>query len=363
MRRCTANAERVFASDAGPLAGVKVIEIGQYTTAPLVGKHLAALGARVIKIEPPDGEVARSWAPGRDGTSYFFALNNTDKETIALDLKQDRDREYLRRLLADADVLVENLRPGALAKLGFGRQSLGEINPRLIYCSISGFGIESAYPTRPAFDTVIQAMGGLMDLTRSHGMPVKLGASGADILGGQAALLAILAILAEPSRQAGSFVEISMQDVAAWGALYSSGHPEPEGLAVPCADGHIWIESDGLRDAASLAAHAKQLRCGSLTRACAIAALAEAGIRAVPVVRVPELMEDGDFLADVLSVARDASGAFWPVLKMPYRLSRTPARIRAVPGMPEVRHAIDDEGEEHSGRGAIRLSGLAKLDL
>ena len=83
----------------------------------------------------------------------------------------------------------------------------------------------------------------------------------------------------------------------------------------------------------------------------------------MPVVRVPELMEDGDFLADVLSVARDASGAFWPVLKMPYRLSRTPARIRAVPGMPEVRHAIDDEGEEHSGRGAIRLSGLAKLDL
>ena len=363
----TANAERVFPTDAGPLAGVKVIEIGQYTTAPLVGKHLAALGARVIKIEPPDGEVARSWAPGRDGTSYFFALNNTDKETIALDLKQDRDREYLRRLLADADVLVENLRPGALAKLGFGRQSLGEINPGLIYCSISGFGIESAYPTRPAFDTVIQAMGGLMDLTRSHGMPVKLGASGADILGGQAALLAILAILAEPSRQAGSFVEISMQDVAAWGALYSSGHPEPAGLAVPCADGHIWIESDGAddgrHDSASLAAHAKQLRCGSLTRACAIAAFAEAGIRAVPVVRVPELMEDGDFLADVLSVARDASGAFWPVLKMPYRLSRTPARIRAVPGMPEVRHAIDDEGEAHSGRGATRLSGLAKLDL
>ena len=96
--------------------------------------------------------MARSRARGRRGGTArvtFFALNNTDKETIGLDLKEDRDREYLRRLLADADVLVENLRPGALAKLGFGRQSLGEINPGLIYCSISGFGIESAIRRGP----------------------------------------------------------------------------------------------------------------------------------------------------------------------------------------------------------------------
>jgi crotonobetainyl-CoA:carnitine CoA-transferase CaiB-like acyl-CoA transferase len=202
----------VTGDDAGPLAGVKVIEIGQYTTAPLVGKHLAALGAQVVKIEPPDGEVARAWTPGQGGTSYFFALNNTDKQTLALDLKHEKDRAYLRTLLADADVLVENLRPGALAKLGFDRTALAEINPRLIYCSISGFGMESAYPSRPAFDTVIQAMGGLMDLTRSDGVPVKFGASGADILGGQAALLAIVASLASRAGGAGTFIEISMQD-------------------------------------------------------------------------------------------------------------------------------------------------------
>ncbi len=323
-----------LAPHVGPLAGIKVVEIGQYTTAPLVGKHLAALGAKVVKIEPPDGEVTRSWTPGQAGTSYFFALNNTDKQTISLDLKQEADRAYLRTLLADADVLVENLRPGALAKLGFGREALGEINPRLIYCSISGFGIRSAYPARPAFDTVIQAMSGLMDLTRSNGEPVKLGASGADILGGQAALFAIVANFARSSRQAGTFVEISMQDVAAWCALFASGNPEPQGLAVSCVDGHVWVESDMLHDAAALTARAMEVRCGSLTRRYAVAALADAGLRAVPIARMHELIEDGDFIADLLSVARDANGTFWPVLKVPYRLSSTPARIFTVPGAP-----------------------------
>ncbi|MBN3752764.1 CoA transferase [Paraburkholderia sp. Tr-20389] len=333
-RMSTSVDRTAYGQHTGPLAGIKVVEIGQYTTAPLVGKHLAALGAEVVKIEPPDGEVARSWTPGQAGTSYFFVLNNTDKQTIALDLKQEADRAHLSGLLADADVLVENLRPGALAKLGFDRETLGKINPRLIYCSISGFGIASAYPARPAFDTVIQAMGGLMDLTRSAGEPVKLGASGADILGGQAALLAIVSCLADPAREDGTFVEISMQDVAAWCALFASGNREPQGIAVACIDGHVWLESDRHADAAALAVRARDARCSMLTREAAVTALANAGISAVPVARVHELVEDGNFLADMLSVARDGSGAFWPVLKVPYRLSRTPARVRAVPGAP-----------------------------
>lgn len=309
----------------GPLAGVKVIEIGQYTTAPLVGKHLAALGAKVVKIEPPEGEVARSWLPGQGGTSYFFALNNTDKETIALDLKQESDRAHLRTLLADADVLVENLRPGALAKLGFTREALGAINPRLVYCSISGFGIASAYPSRPAFDTVIQAMGGLMDLTRGEGAPVKIGASGADILGGQAALFAIVARLAtrsEEAEEAGTFIEIAMQDVAAWCALFAAGRERPRGQTLACLDGHVWVERD--------VTDAERACCIALTRKDAAARLGGA----TPVARVDELLEDGDFLADVLSTARDVNGAFWPVLKVPYRLSKTPASVRAVPGAP-----------------------------
>ncbi|WP_321799562.1 CoA transferase [Caballeronia sp. J97] len=314
--------------DAAPLAGVRVIEIGQYTTAPLVGKHLAALGAQVVKIEPPDGEVARSWMPGQGGTSYFFALNNTDKETLALDLKHDADRAALRTLLEDADVLVENLRPGALAKLGFTRETLGAINPRLVYCSISGFGIASAYPSRPAFDTVIQAMSGLMDLTKSDGVPVKIGASAADILGGQAALFAIAARLASSTERAGTFVEISMQDVAAWCALFAAGNGASRGQALACLDGHVWAEGD--------ISDAERARCITRPKAAAAREIAQA----MPVMRVDELLEDGDFLADVLSAARDASGVFWPVLKVPYRLTKTPARVRAVPGAPQpVRRA------------------------
>ncbi|KVK74428.1 dehydratase [Burkholderia ubonensis] len=323
-------------ADAGPLAGVNVVEIGQYTTAPLVGKHLAALGATVVKIEPPEGEVARTWRPGQTGMSYFFALNNTDKDTVSLDLKQEAGRMHLRTLLAGADVLIENLRPGALAKLGFGRDTLGEINPSLIYCSISGFGVESAYPERPAFDTVIQAMGGLMDLTRSNGEPVKLGASGADILGGQAALLAIVANLAGGPSRRGTFVEIAMQDVAAWSALFAVGNPGPRGIAVRCADGYVWLEADDRSDTSELAACAKLLGCGTQTRASAVVTLEDVGLRAVPIVPVHELMENGDFLADALCVARDANGTFWPVVKLPYRLSRTPARIRAVPVAPRA---------------------------
>jgi crotonobetainyl-CoA:carnitine CoA-transferase CaiB-like acyl-CoA transferase len=330
----------------GPLAGVKVIEIGQYTTAPLVGKHLAALGARVIKVEPPAGEAARAWLPGQAGLGYFFALNNTDKETIALDLKQDADRIYLRRLIETADVLVENLRPGALSKLGFGRENLCEINPRLIYCSISGFGIDSVYPTRPAFDTVVQAMSGLMDLTRSDDLPVKIGASGADILGGQSALFAIVAALTDRFRKTGTFVEISMQDVAAWCALYAAGNPERKGMAVACLDGHIWLESDDSHDVDSLRACVRLANCASATRTRALAELALIGVRGVPVVRVDELLDDGDFLADVLSVGRDRNGVFWPILKVPYRLTRTPAKVRVVPGSPvavDVRDTAEDE--------------------
>ena len=316
--------------DAGPLAGITVVEIGQYTTAPLVGKHLAALGAQVIKVEPPDGEVARTWKPGQHGTSYFFALNNTDKQTLSLDLKQDADREHLRTLLENADVLVENLRPGALSKLGFDRNAIAGINPRLVYCSISGFGVESAYPTRPAFDTVIQAMGGLMDLTRAAGVPVKVGASSADILGGQAALFAIVAALADTARaRSGKFVEISMQDVAAWCAVFAAGNRVQEGVALACADGYVWVEG-----ADPNALQLMESRCMLATRQRAIADMRVLGVRAVPVVRVDELMEDADFLTDVLTIGRGPDGGFWPVLKVPYRLSRTPARVRVVPGAP-----------------------------
>ncbi|MFM0555644.1 CoA transferase [Paraburkholderia sediminicola] len=353
---CVAGFEtRQGSSPTGALAGIRVIEIGQYTTAPLVGKHLAALGAEVIKVEPLEGEVARNWSPGQDGLSYFFALNNTDKKSISLDLKQASHLRYLEALLATSDVLVENLRPGALAKLGLDRSSLKEINPALIYCSISGFGIESAYPTRPAFDTVIQAMSGLMDLTRNgDGSPVKAGASAADILGGQAALFAIVAELVEPSEGSGRFIETSMQDVAAWSCLFAAGNPVSKGVAIACSDGYVSAEAKNSVEIDVVRSQTPGAQCEAMTRELLIAKLESLGIASVPVVRMDELMDDADFLADILSVGRDNDGAFWPLIKMPYRLSRTPAKVRTVPGRPEP--VMVQTTEKHESTNEISIT-------
>jgi crotonobetainyl-CoA:carnitine CoA-transferase CaiB-like acyl-CoA transferase len=207
----------VRGTGGAPLAGLRVVEIGQYTTAPLAARYLAGFGAEVVRIEPPGGEPARTWTPGQDGRGYFFVLANAGKRAVALDLATAAGKQALARLLDGADVLLENLKPGALARLGFDAARLAALNPRLIYCAISGFGADSAYPERPAFDAVVQAMSGLMDVTRSGGTPYKAGISAADIGGGQFALVAILAALVARDRTGrGHAIDLSMQDGAAW---------------------------------------------------------------------------------------------------------------------------------------------------
>jgi crotonobetainyl-CoA:carnitine CoA-transferase CaiB-like acyl-CoA transferase len=221
-----------------PLAGLRVIEIGQYTTAPLAARHLLAFGAEVVRVEPPGGEPARAWTPGQDGLSYFFVMVNAGKRAVALDLASEAGQAGLAALLRDADVLIENLKPGALARLGFDAQRLAALNPRLIHCAISGFGEETAYPERPAFDAVVQAMSGLMDLTRGEGRggdgtPYKAGISAADLGGGQVALLAVLAALLQRDRSGqGQVIDLSMQDAACW---MTQGAWNPPGRAQPPA--------------------------------------------------------------------------------------------------------------------------------
>jgi crotonobetainyl-CoA:carnitine CoA-transferase CaiB-like acyl-CoA transferase len=322
---------------SAPLAGVKVVELGQYTTAPLAGKHLAALGADVIKIEQPGGETARAWMPAQGETSYFFMLNNTGKRAIELDLKNAAGHAHFEQLIGAADVLIENLRPGALDRLGFARERLAQINPRLVYCSISGFGIDSAYPSRPAFDTVIQAMSGMMDLTRSAGSPVKTGISAADVLGGQAALFGVVAALVRRDDGPGACIEVSMQDVAALCALFSRGNHERAGILVSCADGHLWTEplDPGKRE--TCAALAATFNCADRTRFEAQRALAQRRLRATPIAKVGEVVEDSDFLHDLLSAARDPNGVFWPVLKTPYRFTSAPVVPPTLPGTPATR--------------------------
>src|SRR5262249_18924365 len=141
-----------------PLDGVRIIEIGHYTTAPLSARHLASLGADVIKVEPPAGETVRAWSPVKNGTGYFFTYTTSSKRSLTLDLETEHGLAILRDLIACSDVLLENLKPGALAKRGCSAADIERINPRIVYCAISGFGADSIYSGRPAFDSVIQAM-------------------------------------------------------------------------------------------------------------------------------------------------------------------------------------------------------------
>ncbi len=152
---------------AGPLAGIRVIEMGQAYAGPLAGAILADLGADVIKIEKPDGgDDARGWGPPFvDGTSVMFRANNRSKRSVVLDIKDAADRERLFALARGADVMIQNLRPGIVEEIGVGPSTMRAINPRLIYCSIWAFGSKGPLKDAPGFDPLLQAFGAVMTLT------------------------------------------------------------------------------------------------------------------------------------------------------------------------------------------------------
>lgn len=327
-----------------PLAGLRVVEIGQYTTAPLVARQLGALGAEVYKIEPPGGEGSRSWPPAQGNRGYFFAFSNSDKKSLELDLRNESDRRLFRALLHTADVLVENLKPGSLARLGFGPAQLREINPRLVYCAISGFGADSAYPGRPAFDTVVQAMSGFMDVTRAAGIPMKAGISAADIMGGEFGLLAILAALEVRDRtQQGHAIDMSMQDAAVWAtaSVWNSGAAVRAPAIVECADGYVCIEDADSATLATLTSTADGAPRASLTREALVAAVREAGLAAAPVCTVSEVATSAQVAARELILEKStADGRKWPLLNSPLRLARTRTLVQRAIG--ELGEANDE---------------------
>ncbi len=334
-------AVRTDTNSALPLAGLRVLEIGQYTTAPLVGRQLGALGAEVFKIEPPGGEGSRGWPPTQGNQGYFFAFSNSDKKSLEMDLRNADHRESFIALLKTADVLVENLKPGALARLGFGTKELTAINPRLIYCGISGFGASSSYPGRPAFDTVVQAMSGFMDLTRADGIPMKAGISAADITGGGFGLLAILAALELRDQTGhGQMLDISMQD-AAVSATASLWHGKPRAeqiFFVRCADSYACVETveplvDTVLDRLNLTSSA----VAQMTREAFVTLANNAGIAAVAVHSVSEVARSEQTAARHLILEKvGKDGRKWPLLNSPMRLSLTP---------PQVCRPIGDLGE------------------
>ena len=180
-----------------PLAGLKVVEFTHMVMGPACGLMLADLGADVVKVEPaPDGDNTRRLSGSGTG---FFSIANRNKRSLAVDLKSADGMAVVRRLLADADVLIENFRPGAMDKLGLSYAALSADNPRLIYCSCKGF-LPGPYNSRVALDEVVQMMGGLAYMTGPPGQPLRAGSSVNDIMGGMFGAIGILAAVTERQR-------------------------------------------------------------------------------------------------------------------------------------------------------------------
>jgi crotonobetainyl-CoA:carnitine CoA-transferase CaiB-like acyl-CoA transferase len=200
---------------AGPLAGIRVIDLTRVLAGPFATQSLGDLGAEVLKIEPPGGgDETRRFPPFVAGESHYFLGINRNKKSLVIDLQQEEGADILRRLVATADILVENYRPGVMDRLGLGYATLRALNPGLIYCAISGFGLSGPLSDKPSFDIVTQALTGALSINGERGhMPVKLGIPLGDMVGGIFGPMAILAALHERTQTGrGRLVDISLYD-------------------------------------------------------------------------------------------------------------------------------------------------------
>ena len=199
----------------GPLAGVRVIDFTRVLAGPAASLALADLGAEVFKIEPPGtGDETRTFPPIRDGESHYYLAVNRGKKSIVVDLKSEEGLALVKDLAARCDVLVENYRPGVMERLGLDYETMKTINPRLIYCSISGYGQTGPLRDRPSFDIVLQAMSGALSMNgEPDGMPTKLGIPLGDLVGGINGPIGILSALYERERTGlGRHIDVSLMD-------------------------------------------------------------------------------------------------------------------------------------------------------
>ena len=334
-----------------PLHGIKVVELARILAGPWAGQTLADLGANVIKVESPDGDDTRRWGPpfidngGEETAAYFFAANR-GKQGITCDFTTPEGQATVRRLVADADVLIENFKLEGLAKYGLDYASLAAINPRLIYCSITGFGQTGPYAARAGYDFIIQGMSGLMSVTgAADGPPQKVGVAVTDIFTGVYAATAILAaIIQRGVTGRGQHIDMSLLDVAtsvmanqAMNYLATGVAPTRMGNAHPnlapyavfeCADGWIILATgnDGQyrklcalldladigyptnadriinRDAmtAQITAKTKRWHKADLLTACE-----NAGVPAGPIHDMAEVFADPQVIARGLEIAPD----------------------------------------------------------
>ncbi|MCU9848032.1 CoA transferase [Defluviimonas sp. WL0024] len=247
-----------------PLQGLKVVELARILAGPWAGQTLADLGAEVIKVEAPEGDDTRQWGPPfieREGdrTAAYFHAANRGKKSVTADFRTPEGQAFVRDLVKDADILIENFKVGGLKKYGLDYESLRAVNPRLIYCSITGFGQDGPYAHRAGYDYIIQGMSGLMSITgEPDGQPQKVGVAVTDVFTGIYAVAAILAAVHQRGRTGeGQQIDMALLDVAtsvmanqAMNYLASGTPPMRMGNAHPnivpysvfdCADGWIII--------------------------------------------------------------------------------------------------------------------------
>ena len=367
----------------GPLSGLKVLELGQLIAGPFAGKTLADFGAQVIKVEPPgDGDPLRKWRMLHQGTSVWWQVQSRNKQSVVLDLRTDEGRADVRRLAAEADVLIENFKPGTLEKWGLGYETLAAENPGLIMLRISGYGQTGPYRDLPGFAVVAEAMGGLRHLMGEPGrVPVRAGVSLGDTL---AALHGVIGVLLALQARTQSISEEAPKgrgqvvDVALYESVFNcmeSLLPEysvfgavrqPAGSALPgiapsnayrCADGQVVIGGNGdsifkrlmqavgradlaadpgLGDNAQRAARVDELDAAitawTVQRQVAevVATLQAVSVPAGRIYTVADIATDPHFLArGMIQTVTSAEGLTLTVPGIVPKLSATPGAIRS----------------------------------
>lgn len=389
-----------------PLSGVKVLDLTRVLSGPFCTALLGDMGADVIKVEAPEGDSVRGQGAMKDGLSWYFAQFNRNKRSIRLDLRKPEAKAILARLIAQADVLVENFRPGVLARLGFDDNRLKALRPSLVVCSINGFGSTGPYKDRPAFDFIAQAMSGFMSVNgQANEPPLRSGLPISDLVAGLYAALSIAA--AVPRAKAtgqGQRAEVSLTNglvsllayiatnyfaTGAAPARSGNDHPiaAPYGL-FPTRDGQIALAPADdaffgrLADALGLAElktdplYATQTaRVANRTRINAIVGgklaanstaywvetLNKAGVPCGPVNSIAEVFQDPQILAQQMVLDVDQPG-HGPVrmLGFPIKFSGSPCQVRRpAPRLGEHSDEILDElGFAASEREALRQNGV-----
>ena len=377
-------------SNAGPLSHVKVLDLSRILAAPWAGQLLSDLGADVIKVERPGaGDDTRAWGPpflkGPDGqdtqeAGYYLAVNR-GKRSITVALDRPEGQRIVRELAREADIVLENYKAGTLARYGLDQASLRGLNPRLIYCSVTGFGQTGPRRDQPAYDFLIQAMGGLMSITgerddRPGGGPQKVGVPIVDLMTGMYTAVAVLAALARRSETGqGDYIDIGMLDVQvaslanqAMNYLVSGRAPRRTGNAHPniqpqdvfaCADGDLILvvgndgqftklceaigEADWARDerfrtnanrVRNIAALSGMLRevFARWERDRLVAALDAVGVPCGAINSVAEVFEDPQVKArGMLSTVRHPSGVDLPLVSSPMRFADSATTPRSAP--------------------------------